>query len=156
VQFGSGAVRISGNGGASAVGADAEHLETVRGHPKVQPPRDVVEDGLETHLAHVKRASAGCADGVVMVHGLTRDIGMVARGQIDTLNQAKLREQLQCPEHGRPPDRVALGARIGNEVRGGEVTVASCNQLRHDTSRRGQPVTGAVEGGDERVGAVHL
>ena len=83
------------------------------------------------------------------------DVGVVAVGQVDPLDEPQVREHVERPEDRRPPDPQAPAARVVDEVGGREVALARGDEVGDRAARLGQPVAGVVEGGDQRLGGRH-
>jgi hypothetical protein len=66
---------------------------------------DLSDHRLKARILHLHRPAAVPADHVVVVLlGRTRDIGVLAAGQIDALELALLGEQVKRPENCRASD----------------------------------------------------
>ena len=90
---------------------------------------------------------------MVVAGRLAGHVGVLAGRQVQALQDAQLREQVQRPEDRGPADAQAARPGVIDEVRRGEVALAGHDQLRHGTAWPGQAVPGAVQRGDERFDA---
>ena len=61
---------------------------------------------------------------MVVVCRLARDVGVLARRQVEALDGAQIDQDVECPEDRRPADPEPPSARIRDEVGRGEMTVA--------------------------------
>ena len=80
---------------------------------------------------------------------------MVAVGQVDTLQQLQLGEEVERTENRSPADAELLLLGLGDEVVGSEVARALADELGHDTPGLGQPIAGRAQGLDEWFGRSH-
>ena len=92
-------------------------------------PLDVADDGAQAGVVGVAAATAAGTDHVVVVRGLARHVGVVAAGQVETLDCTQLREDIQRPEDGGSTDAETAAPGIVDEVGGREVAVASGDQV---------------------------
>src|SRR5699024_9928397 len=93
-----------GDRGAGAVGADPEQLEPLRVHAVAGARLDLAGDGIEPELGHVGRAPAARAHDVVVVRARALDVGVVAVGEVDALDDAEVEEEVDRAEDRRAAD----------------------------------------------------
>ena len=92
---------------------------------------------------------------MVMVDRFAADVGVAAIGEVDALDHAQRREQVQGTEDGGSADPEPAIARGVDEVGGGEVAVVMGDELGDLAPRLRKPVAGAIEGGHQRDGISH-
>lgn len=131
--------------------AEAEQLEAVGVDLEPGPTADLGGDGLDPGIVDVVGAATAGADDVVVVDGFARDVGVLARRQVEPLDDAKVLEQIERPEDRGPSDPEAPGPSVGDQVGGGEVPGPVGDQLGHGTAGSGDPVSGMVECAEERA-----
>lgn len=90
-----------------------------------------------------------------MVVWLTADEGVIAGREVETLDHAKAREDVQRPEDRRPPQPESLRARPRDEIVRGEVAALARDQAGNDPPRCGEAVAGTTEGGEDGSIAWH-
>ena len=130
--------------------AEAEQLEAVVVDPIAGLPRDLAHDRSQAQVGDLGRAPTRGAHDVVVMRRLAADVGVLARWQVEPLDSAELREDLERPEDGRAPDAEVTAARVAHQLRGREVARLLGDQHGQRAAWLGQPVAGAVEGGDDR------
>lgn len=115
-------------------------------------------DGLaKSKILDLGHTSADLADHmVVMVRRQTGHVRMLARRQIDTLEQSKVREEVERAEDRGPADAKLAGLGLSDDVVGGEVAGAAGDELGHDTPRLSEPVASGPECVDKGIGSGHL
>jgi hypothetical protein len=116
---------------------------------------DLVDDGLEPCVVDLARSAAARADDVVMVASLAGDVGVLARWQVQALDESQALEGLQCPEHRGPPHAQPPPTSGRDEVGGGEVAVLFGDQLSQRPSRSGAAEAGSVERNEDRGRVAH-
>lgn len=113
-------------------GAQPEKLETVGVDDVSALARDLADDRLKTAVLHLDRPAAGTADDVVVVLlWLACHVGVLARGQIESLKRAELGEQVESAKDRGASDLHAALAGLLEQVGGGEVTRSAVDQLGH-------------------------
>ena len=133
--------------------------EAGRAHPEqleamlVDPEAGLAGDVTDTRRRPVSSISVGPAaaraDHVMVVDRLAADVGVLAGGQIDALDDAELLEDLERPEDRRPTDPEVARPRLGHDARSREVPVLVGDKAGERPPRLGQPVAGLVERGHE-------
>jgi hypothetical protein len=121
-------------------------------HLPAGPALDLFDGGSQPEVGHVRDGATALADDVVVVLRLARDVGVVAAGQVDALEDVKLGEKVQGPEDGGATDAQILGAGVGEQVVRREVPVARRHELGHGAAWLGEAVAGFVEGRHEWFG----
>ena len=98
--------------------------------------------------------TAGAHDVVMMAARLAGDVGMVAIGQVDALDEARREEQVQGPEDRSPADLQPSPFRVDQQVGGAEVAATSIGDELQDraTWRRHAHVAGGQGGLELRHG----
>jgi hypothetical protein len=91
----------------------------------------------------------------VVVHGLARNVGVVAVRQVEPLDGVELGEYVEGAEDRRPTDPLAPPARIGDEIGGREMARTSGDQVGDRSSSVGQSIAGVIEDGADGDGAGH-
>lgn len=132
-----------------------EELEAVRVDSVPRRPPDCLGDALDAGIADTGRAAARRADDVVVVRRLAGHEGMLARGEIQSLDDAEICEDVQGPEDRRPRHPEPSPARLAEKVVGGEVPAVRGDQRCKRTPRPGQPVPGRLERADDLRGVDH-
>jgi len=74
------------------------------------------QDCLDTRVFDFGLAAAHGAHNMVVVDRLADDIGVVAGGQVDPLEQAQIGEQVERAEDGGPPDRDIVAFSVVEQV----------------------------------------
>jgi hypothetical protein len=110
---------------------------------------DLAHDDPQTCVVDLARPTAARTDDVVVMRALAHDVGVFTGRQVQAFHGAELFEDLQRPEDRRAPDPESLCPGIGQEVSGGEMGVAVPDQRGKPAARFGQPITGAIEDGDD-------
>jgi len=90
-------------------------------------------------------------DDVVVVRPLAGDVGVLAGRQVQALDGAELLEDLERPEDRRSPDVESSGPCLDEELAGREMPITVRDQPGQPPAWLGQPVAGAIEGGDDRT-----
>ena len=72
---------------------------------------------------------------MVVVGRLAADVGVLAARQVDALDRAEIREDLERPEDRRPADAEVPGP--GRATRSAAVKWPVCSAMRRATARRG-------------------
>ena len=72
------------------------------------------------------------------MRGFARDVGVSTVGEVNSLNEVLVGENLEEAEDGGPPNAEAVLLGIGEEIGGGEVPLAPCDQGGEFTSRPGK------------------
>ena len=85
-------------------------------------------DGIDTAVINLGDCAARDADQVVVVRGLTRNIGVPTIGEVNALNQVLVGEEFEEAENGGSADAEPAPLSIGKEVGGGEVPLAPSDQ----------------------------
>ena len=93
---------------------------------------------------------------MVVVRGLARDERVLAGGQVDPFDHAKLRERVERPEDRRPAQAEVAPTRRDEEVVGGEVALATGDETSERAARRRQPIAGLLECADDIRGMDHF
>ena len=114
------------------------------------PSRDLADDDAQARIVDLARAAASGADHVMMVRPLAYDVGVLATWKVQPLDGAKCLQHLQRPEYRRATDPETSGARVVDELAGGEVAISVRNQLGQCAPRFGQAITSTVERLDNR------
>ena len=135
--------------------ADAEELEAVALDPVAGAPPDRAGDALDPRIVDLLGPAAARADQVMVVSRLAGHVGVLAGRQVEPFDQPELLEQVERPEDRRPSDPQPAGARVGDEIGGGEVAAALGDELGHRAARRRHPVPGIVQRSHERLGLSH-
>ena len=135
----------------------AEQLEPVLVDPIAGLAFDVADDGAQTGIVGVAAATATRADHVVVVRRLAGHVGVVAGRQIESFDRPQLGEHVQRPEDRGSPDPQAAAIGVVDQVGGGEVAVASGDQVDDGPSGRGRAIAGPAEGRIDRgTGGLHV
>jgi hypothetical protein len=123
--------------------------------PVTRSVLDVVDHRRKPGVLDVGRLAAAGAHDVVVVARLARDIRVFAAREVDPFDGAELHEDVQRAKDGRPADPEALHARVGQELRGGEMAVTCRDHVRQGAARPGQPVAGGAKGKFGRWASAH-
>ena len=140
---------------AEAGRAQPEQLQAMVVDAEARLAGHVANHPAQAGVIDLGRPAAARADHVMVVDRLAADIGVLAGGQIDALDDAELLEDLERPEDRRPSDPEVARPRLGHDARRGEVPVPICDEAGERPARLGQPVAGLVERGHERGWIVH-
>lgn len=131
--------------------AQAEQLEPVRVDAVVAASLDLGDGLRERAVLDLRRATAAGADDVVVVGRSAPDVRVLARRQVDALEQLQLGQEVERPEERRAADAEPARPRDRGKVGRGEMAVLALDQLGEGESRGREPVARAVEGVDDRV-----
>ena len=101
-----------------------------------EPLADLGEHRGQARVLDVERPAAAGADRVVVVDGIAADVGVVAVGQVDALDEAEVGEHVEGAEDRRPPDPDAAPA-ARPSTRSAAVKWASRAATSAATVRRG-------------------
>jgi len=71
----------------------------------------------------------------MVMRGFARDVGVSTVGEVNSLNEVLVGENLEEAEDGGPPNAEAVLLGIGEEIGGGEVPLASCDECGKLTPR---------------------
>ena len=121
-------------------------------------PGDLAGDASEPGVGDVHGSRTAHAHEVVMMGRAAADVGVGAIGQVESLEQSKPLEELERAEDGRPPDGCQgpfSAGTIGDQIAGGERTLARGDELGHESTRLGQALSSRPEGGGKVDGLVH-
>lgn len=119
------------------------------------PPGDLTDDQSKAGIVDLVGPAAARADNMVVVRRLTDDVGMLAGWQVQPLDGARFREDLERPEDRRPADPEALRPGASDELGGREMTLLICDQEGKRSARLRQAVAGAIERADDRGRVSH-
>lgn len=124
--------------GRAAVGAAAEQFEPVRFNREATATRCFGRHGVNAAIIDLGDRPTGDTDKVVVVRWLAWHVGMPAVWQVNPLNEPLLGEQVEKAEDCGAANAKATLTCIGDEVSGGEVTIALGNERRNLTARTGK------------------
>lgn len=105
--------------------------------PEARPAFHVGRDARDARIVEFHAPAARRADHVVVMRRLAGDIGMLAAGKVEPLDEAKVGEQLQGAEYRRSTDADPARGRVIDELARREVAVPARNELRHGAARFG-------------------
>ena len=142
---------------SAARAASVEAPEPVGIDLPASPPLDVLERAGQADVLDLRDTAADRADEVVVVvaRGGTGHVGMLARGQVEALQDVQLGEEVECPKDRGAADAQAACSGVSDEVRGREVTAPRDDELGDREARLGQPMAGPVESRDQRLDGHH-
>lgn len=127
--------------------AQPEQLEAVRVDGVPAAARDLVDHRLKAAVLHFDGpAAAPTDDMMVVLLRRTRDVRVLAAGQVEAFERAELGEKLQVSEQRRPTDPHPPSLGVSEEVRRREVVYAIPNELSDRAARPGQPIAGVTYG----------
>lgn len=93
--------------------AESEELESVCVNQVSAATGDLADDRLKAGVLDLDGSAAGAADDVVVVLlRLARHIRVLPRRQVESLERAKLGEQLEVAENSRPTKTKTLAAGV--------------------------------------------
>jgi hypothetical protein len=115
----------------------------------------LVGDGVQAQVAHLGGPTAVGAHHVVVMTGLTDDVGVGAVWQVDPLDEPELLEDLEGAEHRRPSNPEAAPLRLANELKRREVLVAIGEELGDGPTWGGHEVPCPIQGVGPRVCISH-
>lgn len=116
---------------------------------------DLIDHVLEAVIIRLVGPPAARANDVVVMGRFARHIGVLTGRQVEALQDLEVGEEVQRPEDGGTTDTQATVARLIDEVRRREVTVALLDQVGDGATRFGEPITGLIECGHERLRFFH-
>ena len=119
------------------------------------PAGDLLEDARHPAVAHVCRLAALGADDVVVMGRVAGDERVLAGGQVEPLDDAEVREDVERAEDRGAADPEALAPRRGHELLGREVAAALADQAGDAPPGLRDAVSRIVERGNDRVGSWH-
>ena len=116
---------------------------------------DLLDHRPQAEIVHLRRPAAALAHHVVVVARLAQDVGMVAVGQVEALDDAQGHEDLERAEdrgaaHGQP-----AAPAFTHQLRRREVAVVLGDHGGHEASRLRALVARAVQHGEERFHCGH-
>lgn len=129
----------------AAVLAEPVQLDPVRVEDEAGLRSHLVGNDVQPEVADLGGPPAVGAHHVVVMTGLTDDVGMGTVWQVDPLDQAELLEDLEGAEHGRSSHPKPAPLRLADQVEGGEVLVALGEHLGDRATRRRYEVTRPIE-----------
>jgi hypothetical protein len=144
--WGAGGSPLIARGPVATVLAEPVQLDPVRVEDEARLRSHLVGDDVQPQVADFGSAPAIGAHHVVVMTGLTDDVGMGAVWQVDPLDEAELLEDLEGPEHGRSSYTQPPALRLADQLEGREVLVTIGEQLGDGTTRGGHEMTGSIEG----------
>jgi hypothetical protein len=144
-----------GAGFGLAMPAEPEEFEAMRLDAVPTAPRDLVDGRRQAEILDLGRAPAPGAHDVVMVGGRACDIRVLAAGQVEALEDAELREEIEGPEECRPADAQSAVPCDRLEIRSGEMAVGLGDQARDSAPWCSEPMAGQVEGAQDGVARDH-
>lgn len=92
---------------------------------------------------------------MVVMGGLASDVSVLPARQIQAFDGPEVEQELERAEDRRAADGDAAAPGVGRQVGGGEVAVAVGDELGDRPARRRDPMTCAVQGGEEGGGISH-
>jgi hypothetical protein len=137
------------------LGAQAEQLDPMRVDDVAGPRLDLAGHGLHPAVLDLRATTTALADDVVVVGRLADDVGVVATGEVEALDEAELLEQFEGAEDRGPADPQLASFRLTNEIERGEVVPAFGDHLSNDAPRLGHVVAGFVQRVRERKRITH-
>jgi MFS family permease len=137
------------------LGAQAEQLDPMRVDDVARPRLDLAGDGFHPAVFDLGASPAALADDVVVVRRLADDVRVLARGKVETLDEAEFLEQLEGAEDRRSTDTEPASFRLTDEIECGEMVPALRDHLGDDAPRLGHVVAGFVKGVRERKRITH-
>ena len=88
---------------------------------------------------------------MMVVSGCAGNVGVLTGWEVDALDDAELRKQVEGPEERRPADAEPSVARGRLELRRREVAIAVGDQRGDGPSRGGDPVASLADRGDDGI-----
>src|SRR6266566_4272530 len=146
---------VVGRGLGLAVPAEPEQLEPVGIDAVTASAGDLGHGFGNAAVLDVRRPPAARADDMVVVRPSARDVGVLAAGQLETLYDVQLAQQVQGAKERRPADVEPAITGVGLELGGREMAIVLGDEIRDGTPRAGQSIAGLVERDDDRVGVGH-
>ncbi len=119
------------------------------------PSGDALDDIAQSLVLHIGRAPTARADQMMVVIRPAGDVSMLARGQVEPLEQAELHEQIERAEDGRPTDATASCVRVRQQIGRREVPGLAGHQTGHHATWSGQATRAALQGREEGLGLGH-
>jgi len=123
--------------------------------PETGPAGDLLGEGGEAEVADLGAPTASGAHDMVMMGRFAGDVGVLAGRQVEPLDEAEPREQVERSEDRRSPDARAPPAPVGDEVGRREVAVAAVDERRYRAAGLRHAMTGPSERLDEEGLACH-
>ena len=121
-----------------AVAAEPEQLEPVALDLVAATAGDLTDHPLQAGIRDLGRFTAGAADDVMVVFlRRTGDVGVLAARQVDALELAARRQEIERPEYGRAANLDVARGSVGQEVVGREMAAPAGNQAGDDPARPG-------------------
>jgi hypothetical protein len=136
--------------------AQSEEFESVLADGVPGPTLDLTDDGAQSGVVDVVRPAAAGAHDVVVMRRLAGDVGMLARGQVDALDEVELGKQVEGAEDGRPADGQALDPGCSHEIGCREVAIPIGDQPGHGAARLGHPMRAAIQGDQQGLHLHHV
>jgi hypothetical protein len=85
-------------------------------------------DGVNAAVIDLRDCTARDTDQVMVMRWLARDVGVSTVGQVNSFDEVLLGEEFEKTEDGGAPNTEAALLGVGEEVGGGEVTLAPCDE----------------------------
>ena len=118
-------------------------------------PFEVADDVAQASVGDITAAATPRAHDVVVVGRLARDVRMVAARQVEPLHRAKTGEDVKRAEDRGPPDPEPPRARLGHQVRRGEMGGLIGDQPGDGLSGLRQAIPVTLKGDEEWIGIDH-
>jgi hypothetical protein len=134
---------------------EPEEFESMRLDAVATAPRDLVDGCRQAEILDLGRAPTPGAHDVVMVGRRAGDICVLAVGQIEALEDAELREEIEGAEQSRPANAQSAVTRDRLEIRGREMSDGFGDQARDRAAWGSQPLAGQIEGAQDGVAGDH-
>ena len=138
-----------------AIGAQPEQLDPVRIDDVARPGLDLAGDRVHAAVLDLGAPAAALADDVVVMGGLADHVRVFAVGQVKTLDQAELLEQLERQKDRRTSDAESAALGLSDQIERGEMVGTLGHHLGDDPPRLGDVVAGIVQRVGQRNRITH-
>jgi hypothetical protein len=85
-------------------------------------------DGVNAAVIDLRDCTARDTDQVMVMRWLARDVGVSTVGEVNSFDEVLVGEEFEKTEDGGAPNTEAALLGVGEEVGGGEVTLAPCDE----------------------------
>lgn len=129
-----------------------KELESVRLDFEARASGRLSGDGGDATVINFRDSTAGNADQVMVMGGLTRDVSMSAVGKVNPLNKILVGEEFKEAEDGGAPNSKVAPVSICDQVCSGEVPLSPCNQSGELTTGPGKADPRLIKRFEQRTG----
>jgi hypothetical protein len=151
--------RLANGSGVSGLqlarAAEAEQLKPMHIDPVAAPAGDLGDGLRDSAPFHLCGPAAAGAHDVVVVPRRARHVGVLAIGQLDALQDAKIGQQVKGTKEGGAAEPLVSAAGDRFQLGSGEVPIVPGDQIGHDATWASQAVACLVQRSNDGILICH-